>query len=525
LKYMRQSLRIIWNAFTNNARVIILMLVALVLNPFLFHRLGEDAYGVIALANATTGFFFLLDIGMAHAVTRFVSRYAAVDDLDKLSEVVSTALAVYLVLGLLVFSVVGALAMFLLAELGVPETVRPEARWMIGLVGLGLGVRFACYAFEGTLRGLQRFDLCNLAAVGERLAYALGALLVVGVWQRGLVTLGICLFGSIVAANVARFVSLYLVCPGLQVRARLVSSAILKEMLGFGGFAALTQVSSFMEKTGTQFVISAVLGSTVLGFYSLLMVVVALQMRMAVATNTVVMPVASRLETLRETEKLTELVLLGSRGVLTMVVPCAVWMMVMAEPLLLTWVGPSLAVYAPLLVGLAAVELLDLIGGVGNMVLLGMGKARNVGLTYISTSILVMVVLIVLLSMTSLGLFSVVWAWLFGVVIRRTVILLYLCRVLQMTWWLYLRGVLLPVGVTGLVTALSLWVLRQVLPVPSWWSILTSIAVGGTVHLAVSSVVVLTGKERQRLITELGKWYRRYAGRKASCTDSVQKES
>jgi len=496
---MRQGVLILWNALTNYAREAILLVLTLVVNPFLYHRLGADAFGVVALTGNTVGFFYLLDIGMGHAVARFVSKYAALSEVQRVRAVVSTAVVVYVFLGAVVTVLVGGLGLFLLPQIGVPASVQVEARWVIVLLGLGLGLRFVGYAFEGTLRGLQRFDICNLALLAERVVYAGTSMLVVGVWKQGLLAVGYCLLGSLVVVDLIWLLGAFAVYPSLQVRLGSVSRAALGEMLRFGALAALTQVTSFLERTATPFLISSFFTSTVLGHYNLVMVVVTLQLRLATAVSVVVMPAASRLEALNEGAALKRLVLDGSRAVLGLVVPSAIWMMVMAAPLLETWIGPTLGPYSGLLVGLAAVQLVDSLCGVGDMVLLGMGRARPVGGAYLVSSALMIGVLMPLLWATPLGLYAVPVAMTLGVLIRRWVLLAQVCRAVRATVSEYVLRVLAPLGLASVFTAGALFVLRAGLPARGWGPVLLSAAVGGTVHLAVSWWVVLRSAERAQL--------------------------
>ena len=506
---MRQSLRIVWNVATSYAKEAVLVVLALILNPYLFHKLGDKAYGVIALTGVTAGFLYLLDVGMGHAVARYVSKNVALEDKAKVSEVVSSALAIYTVIGLVAFAIIACIGLFFLPRLGVPTEVLAPARWVILFMAVALLIRFMCYAFEGTLRGLQRFDVSNAAYLVERLVYAGGAFVAVGLLGQGLVAVGFSLFLGFLVANVVRFVAVFKVYQGLRVGWGLASWNTAIEMLKFGGLAAFTQLASFFEKTGVPLVLSASLGSTVLGYYNLVMVAAMMQVRLATAVNVVIMPVASKFETLAEEERLRRLLIDGGRAVLTIVVPAAVWMMVMARSLLVTWVGEDLAPFARLLVIMAAVELLDLICAVGNQVLVGMGAVRRLGVIYLLTSAFNLGCLAVLLRVTDWGIYCVPAALGTGILIRRTTILHHMCVKVGITSWRYIREVLLPVFGAGLLTAATLIFAQKLLPDAGWGMILLSIAIGGTVHLAASWLIVVSSAERRRLIGWFGGAFQR----------------
>src|ERR1700756_505880 len=76
------------------------IVVGIFLSPFILHRLGDTAYGIWVLIFSVTGYYGLFDLGIRSSIVRYVSKYTATGDGEKLSRFVSTALLSYTGIGL-----------------------------------------------------------------------------------------------------------------------------------------------------------------------------------------------------------------------------------------------------------------------------------------------------------------------------------------------------------------------------------------------------------------------------------------
>src|ERR1700692_402885 len=84
-----------WSALAIN------VIVGIFLSPFIVHRLGDAAFGIWVLIFAVTGYYGLFDLGIRSSIIRYVSKYAATGDKEKLAQFVNTALFSYTGVGLL----------------------------------------------------------------------------------------------------------------------------------------------------------------------------------------------------------------------------------------------------------------------------------------------------------------------------------------------------------------------------------------------------------------------------------------
>src|SRR5580704_19349743 len=89
------------------------ILVGIFLSPFILHRLGNTAYGAWVLVFSVTGYYGLFDLGVRSSIIRYVSTYTATNDVEGLSRLIGTALAVYTAIGIVALVTTVVLSSFL----------------------------------------------------------------------------------------------------------------------------------------------------------------------------------------------------------------------------------------------------------------------------------------------------------------------------------------------------------------------------------------------------------------------------
>src|SRR5690348_4911799 len=116
------------------------MIAAFVAIPILIHGLGADRFGLLTLAWAVIGYFSLFDLGLSRALTHAVaSRLGGDDPAEELADVVWTAMAMMLVLGVIGGLVLAVLAAWVVGSVfNVPATLLAESRSTLYLLAFSM---------------------------------------------------------------------------------------------------------------------------------------------------------------------------------------------------------------------------------------------------------------------------------------------------------------------------------------------------------------------------------------------------
>ena len=94
----KRAHRLISNAIYNLIPQFWFLALTFFTTPFVLHRLGVDAYGILSIVTIVAGYLAFLDLGLNLAVIRFVAAHDAKGETDEINRVTQTALFVFLVI-------------------------------------------------------------------------------------------------------------------------------------------------------------------------------------------------------------------------------------------------------------------------------------------------------------------------------------------------------------------------------------------------------------------------------------------
>jgi O-antigen/teichoic acid export membrane protein len=423
--------------------------------PLLIRDFGLANYGIFLLASSVSVYLGLLDFGISPTVTKYAAEYRARDESDELARLVSNAVAYYTAIGvvvavlLLLFSQYG----IWIFKLGPVDVVL--VRWLF-MISAAIAL-FTWPLSVGTslLTGLQRYDLfakvCGWIVVGnvavtaavvymrEGPAVLLAALGVVGI------------AGSAAACALA-----YRELGAVRLSVRLVNRKTLGVIFGFGWMLFVIQIATLAGDQQTdRLVLGIFTGTAAVGIYEAVAKLSGLVSLLAGLPTAALMPAASQLGAQAKLETLRELYLRGTKYTAAFVLPITVGLIVLAQPLLLRWLGPefatnSLSAQVFLLVWLVFPNL-----AVAFTIFVGTGRLRFL-LAFTSVHAVLNLALTLLL-VRPLGVLGVVLGTVITEFVMFPVGMWYTLKVLEVGPAEYIRRVVLPTYPLLLVTALVAW--------------------------------------------------------------------
>jgi O-antigen/teichoic acid export membrane protein len=140
------------------ANVIATAIVSVMVMPFVVHTLGDRNYGIWTLVATFVGYYGVLELGLAPAVTRYLSRSLGAGDRETCNRVYNTSLRLYLGIGLIAMAVSGTLAA--LAPWLCHNPADVALFWkLILILGVSVALLFPTRVFKGLLEAHLRFDL------------------------------------------------------------------------------------------------------------------------------------------------------------------------------------------------------------------------------------------------------------------------------------------------------------------------------------------------------------------------------
>ena len=255
------------NTVLNLAGGLVPSLVAIATIPYTLHGMGVERFGILSLYWVAFGYFAVVDLGLARAVTNFVAEALGRDDEERVVNVVWTALALQLVLSAL-GSVVLALGSQLIFDrfLVLSPGLRQEAKSSFHLLCMAIPIITCANTLRGILEAGQRFDLVNTVRIlSTSSAFILPALAVyLGFGLRGTTAL---LVGSLLCTAVGSLLLCFRVYPYLKRRLSF-QRELLRPLFTYGGWVTLSGILIPFLVSSDRLLLGSMVSVAALGIYT-----------------------------------------------------------------------------------------------------------------------------------------------------------------------------------------------------------------------------------------------------------------
>ena len=271
--------------------------VAVLTVPHLIENLGQERFGLLALAWGLIGYAGSLDLGLGRALTQMVARLKGEGNLASIPDVLATASRITLVTGLIGGALIG-----FAASMGGQALIRTESTspWEIQYAMLLLASALPAQAMSATYRGLNEAFM-NFRGISF-LRAGLGVVNFAGPYAVSLFTTQLpWLVATLVVSRLmALFIFRYLAAQCLQNepetrRPAVYSSTIARSLFTFGGWVTVSSIVSPIMVQADRFVIGATISAAAVSVYVLPYEVVVQSLILVGAVSSVMFPGLSTL--------------------------------------------------------------------------------------------------------------------------------------------------------------------------------------------------------------------------------------
>lgn len=460
--------------------------VNLVLAAYIVPRVGLAGWGLWSLISIFTGYVALFDFGIGSGFTRYIAEYAARDERGRMSAVVTTGLAAYVVFGVLLCAVIWPLVeplLWLIAWL-TPQSAGWQDPALVDEVRFLLRGGLVLFAFSNCIApftaiqtGLQRMGVTNVISFGASL---LKIAVTVAFLEAGLGVRGLLYAQGVVlgAFSVAAVLVAFRLAPGLAVAPRHLSRDALGVLFQFGWRAQVARLSNLIAFQTDKLVVGVVFGQLgLVGVYRVGEELASKMRQLPVLLLSAIVPAAADLEARGDAARLRLLYVRSTKYVAAVTVPLTVFVAGASEPLIRAWMGdiPGLETAAWVNRIITLGYLANILPGAGTGIALGMGRPglqMTAGLIEMTGNVTLTIALVLTMGF-------------YGIPLGTA-----LAMGLSCAWFLRAMRPLVDVGGWDLIRTTLLWPLVAALPGlacclgASWWT-------AGTSGRATSAVAVL----------------------------------
>jgi O-antigen/teichoic acid export membrane protein len=390
--------RILVNAGSNGASYAATILVTFFVQPILVHGLGDEHFGIWLLVNSILAYMALGDLGVGAAVLRYVARFDGLQEDASINRVLSTSLAIFGGVGLLLLAVTLVLAFGWSRPLGVEPHLAYETRWLLTLLGVNLAFGLSLGLYLTVLEGLGRYPTINtIRIVGLLVRNGLFVGIICG--GGGLVQIGVAITICSLTQNTAYAVFAHRRLPTLTFSVRYIDRATFRSIWGYSSLVFIARTAWNMGEQASPIIINLFVGPAGITYFGIARLLNSKAGDALKQMMRVVIPAVSKWEGTGDFFAVRSLLLVGTRYVLYLAMPIQLGLILLGHPFLRLWMGERYAVLSyPALVILAFPLPLILAYLLGSRILQGIGRVGFLSAAAVVRAVLTLVFAIVLVS-------------------------------------------------------------------------------------------------------------------------------
>lgn len=331
--------RLTVNSVSSTLRYCVLIVITFFLTPFVVRSIGDAPYGLWATILSIVGFAAILELGLQRAIVKLVAENRAIDDIARLNNLLSTALAFFLAVG-----TAAAVLLTIAVPIAVGDAADDLPKLGIGsmaylLLGANVVTVFLGFVMSGLLYGLQSYRVKSMIDVLAWIANA--AVLFAFLPSGGLVILIAAKTATDACGLLATAIACKRALPELSLGRKNVSLAALQELLGFGGRIFVSSTMARISLHIQPIVISNVLGVAATTYFVIPRRLIDYVRETHWAMGAGFMPTFSDLNRRGDRELLRSVYLRYSRFIILIMLPVMILTFLYGPRFIGLWIGPE----------------------------------------------------------------------------------------------------------------------------------------------------------------------------------------
>jgi O-antigen/teichoic acid export membrane protein len=313
--------------------------------PFVVRHLGATRFGILSLAWVFVGFFYVVDLGLGRAATKFAAELLGRGENTRLPALFWTSLSCQAALGTVGGIALGLLTPWLVGHVfRIPSELAPEARSVFFVLTVSVPLVPLTLSLMGMLCAGQRFDLLNaiavpsssvlflLPAVGVALGFGLASIVALLVIWR-------------LATAVGYLAACFRAFPILRQKL-ILDRGLLGPLLGFGGWVTVSGLVAPALLQLDRLLIGAIVSVAAVTYYSVPYEALARLFIIPGSLIGVLFPAFSSLDGSGARDRIPDILVRSLKYLLLTLSPVFALLILFAGDILRLWLGADFAAKA-----------------------------------------------------------------------------------------------------------------------------------------------------------------------------------
>lgn len=492
--------RIIVNAGSNGAGMVVAAAVGLVLIPIIWRDIGVAGFGVWALLSTGLRYPMILERAFSLSINRFVAFYR--DDENQLNRFVSASFAILLALAVLTVAA-AVLLSFVIADIftAITDELAGDAQITCILVGVTLAFKMLEGAFSGALRGYQYHTRSNAVVIAANLLRAVLTMGLLAFWK-SMIAVQLAFAIAAAVSAVLMFLVARKTIAALKIDILKFKTETMRELLRYTGHATARSGSTIFMYSTIALLVGKAGTAEDMAVYDVASRIPGFVRGFLAGAQNVFLPAVTGLHANGQIEKIKAVVKKGAHVSSAATCASLILLFVFAGEILDFWLK---GVVRPGTVAVMRVLIISVIArgffGIWLPSLVGMGHLRGLTIAAILAAVSAIVLVLILLQgfvaipipmAPAIALVAVLWAHI-GLWLP-----FYGLRKLGIRPYEYLKDSVYQPLIASMVAIAALWALGSILPKESiHWLVMLMVSAA---VVAVSFTAISLRKETADLV-------------------------
>lgn len=491
MKSISSSQQIKYGAVLSYLGIVVYILVGLLYTPWMIRVIGKDDYGLYTLAYSIVA-LFVFDFGISAAIQRFVAKYLAEGNKEKVNNCISLVYKLYIYIDiaiLIILSAVYFLIPYIYRELTAIQISRLEVVFV--MAGLFSVISFPFIPLNGILSAHEKFvqlKTCDL--LSKVLTVGINAVCLYlggGLYELVLTNVLVGLFIIILKFAIVKQQT------SIKVRIGYKDRKEMRSLLSFSGWTTVVALSQRCIFNIAPSILGMFAGAGVIAILGISISLEAYTYTFACALNGLFLPRISRI--LNDNGSVLPLMIrVGRIQILTMGV-ILIGFIVVGRDFISTWLGDGYeeAYICTLLLILPAFLLLP--ADIADQTLIASGNVKYRAFVYVGMAVINVPLSIVMTKYY--GLKGLAFSIFIAYMIRNIALFYVYYSKLHINVWQFIRDSYIRMLPGLLVSCASVYVLASFLDIGSWYSVACKSAIVVICYVIAMWILAINEGEKE----------------------------